>query len=408
MKPIVSSLGMITLLVCGMSASSSAFTSSSQDTSSGTNFIKVSLRVTEGKRFVDSLSLADFELFDSGVPQKIEGLQFVRNGEVVRAEGVSEPASGRHFYLLFQMTESNSRIEEAIDHLFASVLTPQDILTIVTPMKPYTLTPQAYGKKPRAEIAKEMNKLLRKDIQTSAGEYRSVLNDLKRIVKAIGGGSRFDADMESDSSNADFSLEFLLPRYKSTLIKLEAMRLIDQKRFLDFAASIKKSPGTNFVFLFYQREFRPEIGSATLTTLMSMNQDRDDILAGLQELFAFYKRDFSFDAARIRAAFADSGAVFNFIFMDREAKYEFGINMAEQSQDAFRIFSDIVQATGGLIDTSSNPGAGFKAVAQAAAQYYVLTYLPAPPAGDGRFREITVKTKTGFYAVGHRAGYLDR
>jgi hypothetical protein len=304
------------------------------------------------------------------------------------------------------MTEYDAKIEEVIRHLFTDILSPDDSLTLVTPMKPYSLTPEAFQRRSKADLAKEMTKLLRKDIQQGATEYRSLLNDLRRIVKAMGGGGKtFNSDFETDITESEFGLDLLLQRYKSSLQKLESLRLLDEGKFLAFAAALNKTPGEKSVFFIYQREFRPEINPNVLATLMDMNMDRDDILASLQELFTYYKRDIGFNAAKVRRAFADAGAVFNFVFMNNEARYAFGISMKEQSEDAFRIFSDIARDTGGAVDNSSDPGAGFKTTAGTVERFYHLYYRPLRADKDGSFREITVRTKNPDFKLSYRAGY---
>jgi hypothetical protein len=381
-------------------------------------FIEVPVRAFEGQQFVGSLHAEDFELLEDGRPQKIEALYLLQKGRILRAEALPEasvkPQTPRVFYLFFQMTEYIAKIEEAIDYLFKEALLPGDSVTIITPMKPYSLAPKALDQKSRESMAKEMKGLLRKDIQKGAGEYRSLLNDLKRLVRTISGpGANRDPNVESGvvdelSTEGTFTLEFMLTHYKENLQKLESLRLVEPKRFVSFAELLKQSAGQKFVFFFYQREFRPEISPNILNQLMMANQDREDIRASLAELFQFYNRDTNFDLGKVGQAFADSGVNFNFIFLDNQAKYSFGVTMREQSEDVFRIFSQIVRVTGGLMDNAQNPGAGFKKTVDHSEQYYLLYYTPANPQKDGSFRTISVRLKDKDYSVSHRLGYFAR
>jgi hypothetical protein len=376
--------------------------------------IQVPVRVLDAAgRFVDSLGRADFEVVDGGLPCPVEAVYFVEKGRVVRAEGLADlaPKGGRRFYLFFQMTEYDAKLEQALDHLFLNVLAEGDSMTIVTPMKPYTLTPQALRTRPAKELARETHKMIRKDIMNGANDYRSLLMDLKRIVRAIsGGGARptGDIDAEGDTTDQVDSVEMLLPRYRNALGRLENLRLIEEGKFLAVAENLRRSVEPIFVYFFYQREYRPEISPTVLSQLLSSYQDRDDIRAGLSELFQFYKRDFSFDSGRIARAFADAGAPFSFIFMSREAKPAFGVTMTEQSEDVFKLFSEIARATGGAIDNSNNPAAGFKSVANAENRYYLVKYYAPEAPKTGEFRTISVTVRGRPLEIVHRTGYFAR
>jgi hypothetical protein len=288
-------------------------------------------------------------------------------------------------------------------------LLPGDTLTLVTPMKPYTLAPEALAGKPKAALSREMQQILRKDIQRGGGDYRTTLRDLRRIVGSIGGDRmNLESDMESDAAGSSFGLEMQLTRYKQGLRKLEGMRLLEGPRLIEFAESLKSRPGRNFVFFFYQREFRPEISPAALTALMDMYQDTPNIRGDLQDLFQYYRHDTTLDAVPIRRAFADASITFSFIFMNKESQYMFGANMREQSADVFPLFSGIAQATGGRAHSSQNPAASLQAAAEAVKSYYLLTYVPSRPVGDGSFRTIEVKVKGQDLSLSCRSGYYAR
>lgn len=378
--------------------------------------VEVSVRVYSGSQLVATLRPEDFELLEDGRPQKVEALYLLQKGQVVRTEAPPEiqPQTARVFYLFFQMTEYFAKIEEAINYLFKDVLQPGDSVTLVTPLKPYNLSPQALKTKTRESLAEEMNGLLRKDIQKGAGEYRALLNELKRLVRTMAGpGANRSRDPEAGdvdalSTDGTYTLEMMLTHYKDDLLKLESLRLVEPKKFVGFADLLRKEVGQKFVFFFYQREFRPEISANILSQLMMANQDREDIRASLAELFQFYSRDISFDLDKISRPFADCGANFNFIFMDNMAKYQQGVTMREQSEDVIRIFSQIIKVTGGAMDNSQNPGAGFKKTADNAGTYYLLYYTPTNPQKDGSFRTISVRVKDKDYAVSYRMGYFAR
>ncbi len=369
--------------------------------------IAVPVRVMAGDRFVDDLTINDFEVLENLVPQKIQAVYLVRKSDIERKEGLQElsPTVARNFYLLFQLTEYNPKLAELIDYLFDQVLLPTDSMVIQTPLKSYSLSPEALTKKPKKMLAEEMNNLLKKDIKTGNTEYNSLLNELKRIARNIS-GTTVKGDLESDSISSMYGVEFMLDRYRETLEKMENQRLIDERKIFRFAQALKRVEGQKNVFFIYQREFRPELPPGALNTLLDMNQDQPNIISSLQDLFQFYSRDISMNTDLLRKAFADASVYFNLIFMNKEPENVAGITMREQSEDVFRAFSQVAKATGGIVDTSQNPATGFKNAVDSSEAYYLLYYSPENYQKDNQFKNIVVRVKNPDYTVLHRLGYF--
>ncbi len=369
--------------------------------------IAVPVRVMAGDRFVDDLTINDFEVLENLVPQKIQAVYLVRKSDIERKEGLQElsPTVARNFYLLFQLTEYNPKLAELIDYLFGQVLLPSDSMVIQTPLKSYSLSPEALTKKPKKILAEEMNNLLKKDIKTGNTEYNSLLNELKRIARNIS-GTTVKGDLESDSISSMYGVEFMLDRYRETLEKMENQRLIDERKIFRFAQALKRVEGQKNVFFIYQREFRPELPPGALNTLLDLNQDQPNIISSLQDLFQFYSRDISMNTDLLRKAFADASVYFNLIFMNKEPENVAGITMREQSEDVFRAFSQVAKATGGIVDTSQNPATGFKNAVDSSEAYYLLYYSPENYQKDNQFKNIVVRVKNPDYTVLHRLGYF--
>lgn len=408
MKTIAPTLAVLTVLGLGAAGAAEL-----QDAAQAPRPAEIKVRVSAGGRFLDDLKLADFVLLEDGRPQTVRSLALVRGGSVVRQEGPAAAGShvARSYTLLVQAVDWDPKLEEVVDHLFGSVLKPGDALTLVTPFKPYQLQKDALSLKSKAELSKGMQEVLRKDIVRGGGEYRQIINELKRLTNGIGGSTTtFDEDLESDISteSGSMGLEMQIDRYRQDLMKLEGMRLVDEAKLLAFAGSLKPVAGQKTVFLFYQREYRPEINSATMNTLMSLYQDNPDILGNLMDLFQFYKHERAFDGNRVRKAFADAGIDFHFIFMEKKNQRVFGATMREQSEDTFPVFVEIARATGGTVDSASNPAAGFKLAAAASSDYYVLSYVPENAARDGAFRTVTVTTARDASQVSNPLGYYAR
>ena len=376
--------------------------------------VEVRVRVTSGGRFLDDLTLGDFGLLEDGKTQPLRSLALVRNGLITRQEGIEgvRVPPARSYTLLFQLVDWDSNLMEAIDHLFSAVIKPGDSLALVTPFKPYHLQSDALAQRTKAELSQSMKDVLRKDVLRGGGEYRDLIAELRRLSRAIGGASGasqedIDTDPTTDAESG-FGLEMQIDRYRQALMKIEGIRLVDEAKLLAFAGSLSPVAGQKTVVLFYQREFRPEISPATMTRLMSLYQDNPDILGNLMDLFQFYKREKTFDADKVKKAFAAADIDFHFIFMEKKNQRVFGATMREQSEDTYPGFVEIAKATGGTAESSANPAVAFKRAAEASADYYLLSYTPEGSAPGAGFRQISVSVKRGGCQVTNPLGYFSR
>lgn len=370
--------------------------------------IEVPVRVFSDHQFVENLTIDDFEIFENGIPQKIEALYLAKKNAIAREEELKSfaPQTARHYYLLFQIIEYNPQLEKSIEYFFINVLLPQDTLTLMTPQKNYHLSSQALQKKKKEDIAKEMLKLLRKDTKISSSAYRSSMNSLRGIVSSISGGiSMTDVDTTAELDSGS-SLGMLLRRYRNNLDKLEDLRMIDQNVFIQFATQVKSIPGQKHVYFFYEREFRPELSASVLSSLVANYQGEPSVLADLQDLFQLYQRHERVNSEKISQAFADASICFNFLFVDREERDAGGITMREQSEDFFSAFKETAMATGGMVDSSRNPSDSFLSALEAGENYYLLYYSPANYTGDGSYKKIQVRVKNPEYKVTYRQGYI--
>lgn len=195
--------------------------------SSSSNKVQVPVRIFDDNTFVDILSIQDSTLYEEGVPQDIDALYFVRGNQIERMEAEAQyiPPFWRNYFLFFQMIEYNPKLAEAIDYFFNNIMLPQDTLSIVTPLKSYRLSRQAFLNKPKEILSKDMQKIVRKDVKKGESEYRSMMRDLKRLVRAVSSSAGFGSmssmsqGFESDAATSNFSLEFLLPRYRKAYVQ---------------------------------------------------------------------------------------------------------------------------------------------------------------------------------------------
>ncbi len=373
--------------------------------------IEVPVRVLHGNTFVDDLNSQDFEIFEDGERVEIRSLYLIRNGRLQRQEGAtwSTPDTSRRFFMLFQCLDYNPKLADAVDYFFHDIIQPDDTLTVMTPLNHYNLTREALRGKPPQKLSQDLNALLRRDTKIGAREHNDLLRDLKMIVRSMAsasGAATVTSEFESSSLGSEFGLDIQLPRYKDALQRLDELRMVNEKKILAFAGEMKRLEGQKIVFLFYQREFRPEIETRILNILVSQNQNQFNVISNVEDLFQLYSRDSKLDTEILSQSFADAGVLFHFIFMHKEPENIRGVVMREQSEDVFDAFTTVAEATGGIVDNSMNPAVGFRNAADACTEYYLLVYRRMDYQRDGRFKNIRVTIKDKDYQVTHRGGYI--
>jgi VWFA-related protein len=379
--------------------------------------IEIPVRVFKGAAFVDTLRLDDFEVWDNGKPQKLEAVYLVKKTNIERREEATAfaPRMARHFTLIFEMSEFDPRLDEGLEFFMNNVLIPGDDLVVVTPMKTYRMRAEASFGQERSQILKRLVGLVRNDILIGNSEYRSLLEDLKAIAKSLAasitgsGSSSGNVPRDALANEGKFSggsFEEQLQNYASCLSRFEALRQVDEKKFLEFARFLSTIEGQKDVFLFYQREFVPNLDPKIMNQFLGLYNDKVDVVLNVMNLFDFSKRDVTFDVGAVKRAFADSSTAIHFLFLTSQAEAAPGIVMEERTEDVFEPFREMARATGGFSEVSGNFEFIMKSAAAALENYYLLYYTPVGYKADGSFHELTVKVKSGGYRLAHRSGYI--
>ncbi len=368
--------------------------------------IAVPVRVYQDGRFVEGLAPSDFEIYEAGRAQKILGFYFIKQGVIEGPGSFGErpPDMTRHFYLLFQVQDYHPKFAELVADLFHTALRPGDTLTVQTPLRTYVLSRQAAAVKTKEVLIEEMGRLLRDDIRSGNADYNGQLVDLRRIARSIAGINPM-VGVSDSAETAGGDLQELFPRYREAVERMEANRVVDDRKFLQFAGQVRGIEGQKTVFLIYQREFRPELQQTVINRITSDYQDSQDILSGLQDVFLTRRRESSFDVESVQRAFSDARIEFHFIYMNKETEYMPGIDMREASEEYFRAFSILAETTGGVADSSQDPAVGFRNAMAGAASYYLLYFEPEDIRRDGEFHRIAVHVKNPAYRVVGRTGY---
>ncbi len=383
--------------------------------------IEVPVRVFDGKTFVTDLSIDDFEVFENGVLQKLEAVYLVKKRTVVRSEEKKRlsPKTSRSFYLFFEMSEYSPKLREAVSYFINNVLFPGDDLVIITPLKTYRMKDRALEIMSRDAIEDRIVKLLRTDITMGNSEYRGLIDELSGLAKslstAIATGTtdpsetpeiQRELDVAEGIELTEMPMDEQLLYYEGLLSKLETLRTIDYMKLLEFSRFLKDKEGQKHIFMFYEREFIPQIDSKILDRYLSLFQQRPDILGTITNIFSFHRRDNTFDVEPVRKAYSDSSTSIHFMFISSPRPDIYGVYFEEHSEDIFSAFKQMADSTGGFVESSVNPASAFKRALEASENYYLLYYSPKEYKVDGKFKEINVKVKNKAFRVFHRAGYF--
>ncbi len=365
--------------------------------------IEVQTRVFKGKKFIDNLTIDDFEIYEDGILQKLEAVYLINKLDIVRVDTemdkeeamkIFAPKVSRNFVFLFEMHEYLPTVGKAIELFFNDVFLKGDTLKVVTPSQTYNFNNKVLDRLTEKEISKQLITQLRKDLRLSSSEYRGLLNDLEDLRKFQGSGA-FDADL-------------VRLMHDAILTKLTNLKYIDENKMVNFAITLEKVEGPKHVFFFLQKLVVPTMGPDSVDP------------RGFQAYM-------SFDENRIKQIFSSSSITAYMIYVTKISDLEF-VNssggsltstnimrsstsqpprfMQDLSGSFFSAFKDIAEATGGIVESTTNVAASFKKAADAAENYYLLYYSPKNYVSDGKFKEIKIKVKGQRYRISHRAGYI--
>ena len=377
--------------------------------------IEVPVRVFQNGNFVENLTIDDFEVWEEGIPQKIEAVYLIKKRTVERSEEKRRfvPSTDRNFFLFFEISEYTPEIGDAIDYFHEHVLVPGDNLIVVTPMNTYRLRSRVMEFQSKKELSRQLKELLRKEALMGNAEYRGAVQELIGLAKLLATGS--PDGLGNDTGQLDeytlsgygrMPIEKQLMKYLNILERIRKLRRVDQKQLLDFAKILRNEAGQKYVFLVYQREYIPQLEPSILNKYVVAFQDKPHILQGLYSMSHTSRRDISFDVDLVKQAYADSSIAIHFLFLTPAVKHVQGVYFQERSEDIYGAFREMADATGGFVDTSANPASSFKRAIDAAENFYLLYYSPRDYRKDGRFREIKVRVKGKNFKVVHRMGYF--
>jgi VWFA-related protein len=349
--------------------------------------IEVPVRVFRKDVFVEGLKLADFEVLENGVPQKVEAVYLIKDKEVVSEEKAAgaappRPRGVRHYVLYLDLKEYIPKIGEALDFFFTSVLGPKDSLFVVTPAKTYRFHSEFLSRVSRAEIVEKLKSILKTDVQLGNSPYRRLMRDFYDLE-----AEDYPPDMADVKETQLFDIAKQM-RDLTEISEAQVMRVAD---------ALKSLNGEKHVFLIFQKDVLPD------------HEFSDERQA---ELF----RPVTFDVERIRRYYSDASITVHCLYITKPPAFALhamaqtrsirASRLQDLSSDIFASFRQMADATGGLSESTTNPFSALRQAAEASSHYYLLFYRPVNYRADGRFQKIEVRVKGEGLKVIHRLGYV--
>jgi hypothetical protein len=306
--------------------------------------VEVPVRVFQGAAFVNNLTLDDFEILEDGVPQKIEACYLVNKSAIQRKEEIKRytPQTTRNYYLFFEVTDYNPKISDALNYFCRNILQPGDNLMVITPLKGYRLKDQAFQAKSKEGIAEELKGLVRKDCLAGNSEYRSAVSDLTGLARSLSAAIK-TGDTENAPTGGEQdgvvpdelrgkTLDEQLFLYADLLGKLNVLREVSQMKLLDFANRLAREDGQKYVFLFYEREYVPQVEPKLVAEYSALYQDNPYVYQTLTQA-AQWRDQMTFDVDRVKQAYADASAAIHFLFITTPRPLITGVYFEERSED---------------------------------------------------------------------------
>jgi len=198
--------------------------------------IEVPVRVYKKGRFVRNLSIQDFMLLEDGNPQRIDAVYLINKKTIEREEKHEEAVKtrepeieSRNFVLVFEIRHYLPKLNEVMDYFFNKVMLPGDSLKVYTPVRAYSIKEEAFKVLPKQKIADQLKAKLRKDIVMGASEYRSLFEQIRKIMKT------------------ELSKEQKRLMCMDILRRMKALQQVDESKLIELAENLKQAGGEKHV-----------------------------------------------------------------------------------------------------------------------------------------------------------------
>ncbi len=255
----------------------------------------------------------------------------------------------RNYMLVFEMTDYNSELKDALNTFFKDVFKIGDQLIVVTPARLMGFSPKKLAL-PKRELAKQILAALKKDIAIAASKYRDILREMQQIAQGLSG-----AGVQPGGN----SLESYLQLRKNQI----ALKSNQQAKMLKYAKIFRTVRGNNNILMFLQQEFRPIPDRDTMNSLLGAG---GPVASKAREAFHGESVKVNFNLDEIKAQFRYASVRFHFLYLkSKKNRSRRGLQYVDALGDIYSDFSKLAKATHGVKATSAKPGKFIKDIKRA-------------------------------------------
>jgi len=341
------------------------------------------LQVFDKGKFVETLSLSDFEVFTDGKLLDVKGLSFVKALKEKRKEGaeIKSAILPRVIVLEFRGYEYDQKLGQVVEHLFRRPYSPSDTISLVTPVKVYGFFSESLRDRTPEELINAGSTILKRDLSVTGKTENEIIQELTRLV----------LDLQQGSSAKE-----TLMQYQQNLESLKNLRKFSADTLLVAADRFSEVRALKHYVIIYQQEFLPIPNSQMMDTLLANRS----IMFQASELFRSISSDESIALGPLIEELKKSGIVVDFIYFKTAPRPRPDIQLRELSTDMFDIYSKMAYATGGLVSSSATPSAQLKKILESTENYYLISYIvPTEENVEKQSEEITVRVKNKDYTL---------
>jgi hypothetical protein len=381
--------------------------------------VEVPVRVLYKGKPVTDLSKEDFTLYENKKKMEINGF-FLKRKKInvtTRAEAPGEPVTPlppRTFVLVFSITDYNEYIEKAAEHLFTSILKPDDRVLIFANSK--TMEYPQLGKR---EAIKHR---LLADLKEESRSARRKLIDYLNKIEAYLNMHEFRVQLHKQDNRGENLVNFL-QKYLVIWNEYKKRYLTPRlDRFYFFSHYLEKLKGDKWVLNFYQFDLFPNIrlSSNAMNSLRDLASRLIDsreaganalgkmIITLLNQIVIDLNVSKDFPTEEVSKLFYKVDATFHSFFIRTMNKAGLDeMEYQEVSSEIEKTLKQITEITGGQNITSNNLVKSIDIVAEAEDAYYILTYVPQEPEKAGKIKiKVNEKKYSVLYDNNFRLDYI--
>ena len=344
----------------------------------------VFVQVFDKDKFVDSLTLSDFEIMLNSQPASPQGLALVKGLKVRRTEGreISSPIIPRVFILEFRSYLYDQKFGQMVESLFRRPYSPSDLISLVTPLKPYSFSSQTLRDYLPEELINAGITILKRDLSAAGKTQDELIQDMTALI----------LDLQQSSSPRD-----VLRQYQQNLDNLRSFRKFSDANLFRAAFQFAGLRAQKHYLLVCQQEFIPIPTNEMIDRLLA-NQST---MFQARELFRSLSHGQEENLESLIKELTASGLRVDFLYFKTNPRPRPEVQMKEISTDMFDIYSRLARATGGLVESTATPAAQLKKILENSENYYLISFgveMPEESSRESNIPELIIRIKNLNYS----------